>query len=470
VTVAKAIGYFREESAREQSDPSLTDQNRAFLEYCRREGLEVGATFLDTNPTADTGFRQMVDYLGQNGRGATVVVDSLKRLGRDIRSTARAYFQLDGLGVNLVTLDGNASATEELLASWTVRDSSERAGERVRAAMRRKAIKGEVLGRSPFGYGVGSQRRLEPIPDEASVVRYMFHLYNVDGLGIRLIARRLNEEGYRTRRGGNWSMVTIRDILRNRAYLGTYARFGVRVPGSHPAIISPEDYRRAQDRMVRRRTAGGPRTVSFFLLSGLAHCGYCGNRMIGVSRRQSWKRQGDGTSVQAEYRYYQCETRTNQSMCDYHTRRAAALEAEVRAALERELRREVEASENGGAIDVNGDLRALKSRLRLLDRRLEQLLDAGSTGRIPASEVRGLSVEVAQQQLSLQAEIADLERRGHLRQNDDQRRAERDEFLRALSDPAWEEADPPHRQQLLQQLLQRILVFDDSLQLVLRAA
>jgi site-specific DNA recombinase len=148
--VPKAIGYFREESAREQAEPSLTDQNRAFLEYCRREGLEVGATFLDTNPAADTGFRQMLDYLGQNGRGATVVVDSLRRLGRDIRSTARAYFQLDGLGVNLVTLDGNAGATEALLASWTVRDPSERAGERVREAMRRKAIKGEVLGRSPF--------------------------------------------------------------------------------------------------------------------------------------------------------------------------------------------------------------------------------------------------------------------------------------------------------------------------------
>jgi site-specific DNA recombinase len=468
--VPKAIGYFREESAREQGEPSLTDQNRAFLEYCRHEGLEVGATFLDTNPAADTGLRQMLDYLGQNGRGTTVVVDSLKRLGRDIRSTARAYFQLDGLGVNVVTLDGNASATEALLASWTVRDPSERAGERVRDAMRRKAIRGEVLGRSPYGYGVGRLRRLEPIPDEALIVRYMFRLYNSDGLGIRLIARRLNEEGYRTRRGGNWSMVTIRDILRNRAYLGTYARFGVRVPGSHPAIISPEDYRRAQDRMVRRRTAGGPRSVSFFLLSGLVHCGYCGNRMIGVSRRQSWTRHGDGTSVKAEYRYYQCETRTNQSMCDYHTRRAAALETEVRVALEAELRRELDASEDSGAIDVDGDLKTLRSRLRQLDRRLEQLLDAGSAGRLPATEVRGLSVEVAQQQLGLQAEVTDLLRRSQLRQSEDQRRTEREDFLRALAPPAWDEAEGAQRQQLLQQVLQRVLVFDDSLQLVLRAA
>lgn len=466
----KAIGYFREGNFRQEGQPSLTEQNRAFLEFCRSEGFEVGATFLDTSSAEDTGFRQMLDYLRQNGRGATVVVDSLPRLGRDIRSTARAYFQLDGLGVHLVTLDGKENATEALLTSWTARDPSERAGERVRDAMRRKAIKGEVLGRPPYGYGVGRRRRLEPIPDEAALVRYMFRLYNQEGLGIRLIARRLNEEGYRTRRGGNWSMVTIRDILRNRAYLGTYARFGVRVPGSHPAIISPEDHRRAQDRMSRRRTAGGPRSVSSFLLSGLAHCGYCGNRMIGVSRRQSWRRHSDGASVQAEYRYYQCETRTNQSMCDYHTRRASALEEEVRAALERELRRELEAAEDSGAVDVQADLKTLKGRLRLLDRRLEQLLDAGASRRLAAAEVHQQSVEVAQQQLSLQAAIAGLERRAEGRDSEEQRHAEREELLRALAPEAWSAADLPRQQQLLQQSLQRIRVFDDSLQIELRTA
>jgi site-specific DNA recombinase len=466
--VAKAIGYFREGSPRDEGQPSLTDQNRAFLEFCRREGLEVGATFLDTSSAEDTGIRQMLDYLHQDGCGVTVVVDSLHRLGRDMRGTARTYFQLDGLGVRLVTLDGKQSATEALLASWTSRDPAERAGERVRAAMRRKAIKGEVLGRPPYGYGVGPRRRLQPITEEAAVVRHMFRLYNQEGLGIRLIARRLNEEGYRTRRGGNWSMVTIRDILRNRAYLGTYSRFGVRVPGSHPAIISPEDYRRAQDRMSRRRSATGPRSVSHFLLATIAYCGYCNNRMIGVSRKQSWKRQGDGTSVHAEYRYYQCETRTNQSMCDYHTRRAVELEEEVRAGLEVELRRELEAAEDNGAVGVEEDLKTLKGRLRLLDRRLEQLLDAGSAGKLPAATVRTQSVEIGQQQLGLERTVADLERRSRLRDSGEQRRAEREEFLLALSPEVWAATDFEHTQQLLRQVLQRVVIFDDSLQLLLR--
>jgi site-specific DNA recombinase len=372
------------------------------------------------------------------------------------------------MGVHVVTLDGESSATEALIASWTTRDPSERTGERVRAAMRQKAIKGEVLGRPPYGYGVGAKRRLAPIPDEATLVRYIFRLYNYEGLGIRLIARRLNEEGQRTRRGGNWSMVTIRDILKNRAYLGTYSRFGVRVPGSHPALISPEDYRRAQDRMSRRRTAGGTRSVNPFLLSGLAHCGYCGNRMIGVSRRQSWRRQGDGSSVQAEYRYYQCETRTNQSMCDYHTRRAVEFEEEVRAALEAEVCHLLEAPEDAGDSDVEEDLKSLKSRLRQLDRRLEQLLDAGSRGQMPAGEVREQSVEIAQQQLALEAMVTDIERRARQRQNVEQRRVAQQELLRAVSPDVWAESDFQQRQQLLGQVLQRVVAYDDSIQIVLR--
>ncbi len=465
--MAKAIGYFRESVPRADGDASLVEQNRAFIEFCRKEGFEVDATFLDTDPANDTGLRQLIDYVQQYGCGATVVVDSLQRLGPDIRRRARAYFQLQGLGAQVLTLDASAGATEALIASWKERDVTERMGERVRAAMQQKAIKGEVLGRAPYGYGISSRRRLTPLPEEAGVVRYIFRLYNQDALGIRLIARRLNEEGYRTRRGGNWSMVSIRDILKNRVYLGTYSRFGVRVPGSHPAIVTADDYRRAQDRMERRRTGGGRRSVHPFALSGLAYCGYCGNRMIGVSRRQSWHRQGEDSAVQAEYRYYQCETRTNQGMCGYHTHRAAELEEEVRGAVELEVRRLIATSDGTVGGDVRDDLRSLKSRLRQLDRHLEQLLEAGARGRMPAGAVRDQSVEIAQQQLALQAALAETERRAWLSRDAGQRHAAQQELLHDLNLPTWTAADATGRRRLLAQILKRAVVYDSSIHVVL---
>lgn len=468
ITPAKAIGYFREETPQREDLPSLTEQNRAFLEFCRREKLDIGATFLDTS-TAQTGFRQMVEYLQRDAGDVVVVVDSLHRLGHDIRQTARAYFQLSSLRVRIMALNRPGDGLESLLASWDTRDSSERTGERVRDAMRRKAIKGEVLGRLPYGYRIGPRRRLAPEPDEAEVVRSIFQLYTSQGLGIRLIARWLNEHGYSTRRGGKWSMVTIRDILRNRVYLGTYERFGVRVPGSHPSIISPSDFRRAEDRLTRRRSTGERRQRIPFLLSGLLQCGYCGNHMIGVSRHQGWRRQADGQSVEAEYRYYQCETRTNQSMCDYHTRRAPALEEEVRMRLEAQLEERIRLPLAASEGDASSQLAHLHSRRRQLDRRIEQLLTAGATGQLSTDQVQTLSVDVAHQQLAFDGQIAELERRVRECRDHAQRVSEFQLLLQDLAPERWQTLDHSGRQQLVSRLIEHVVVHDEEIQLVPRA-
>ena len=57
--------------------------------------------------------------------------------------------------------------------------------------------------------------------------------------------------------------------------------------------------------------------------------------MIGVKRRQGWERK-DGTRMTKAYQYYQCGSRTNQSRCGYHSRRAREIEAEVIDKLENE--------------------------------------------------------------------------------------------------------------------------------------
>jgi site-specific DNA recombinase len=467
---AKAVGYFRENGA--TGTPTMAEQHRQFVDYCRTQHYEIDGTFLEPKAGAAErpGFRQLVHYLRGHEPGSVVVVSSIDRLGRDMREAARAYFQLTGLGAEVVSLTGGEDATSTLVQGWRGREGSERLGERVRAAMRRKAVKGEALGRPPFGYKVGLRHRLEPVPDEAALVRYIFRLYTQEGqgLGIRLIARRLNEEGYRTRRDGNWSMVTIRDILRNRVYLGTYARFGVRVPGSHTALISPEEFRKAQERMAMRRTAGGPRTVNPYLLAGLAHCGYCGNRMIGVTRRQSWTRKADGGTSSAEYRYYQCGSRTNQSVCDYHTRPAAELDNEVRLAaadaLERLVQGETQAIGGGHQLD---DPKRLRTRLRQLDRRLEQYLDAASGGRISPERLRLLSTELAQQQLEVEDALAEVNRRTRERQARTERLQVQQEQIHQLREE-WDSLDFPARQVLIRDVLQRVNVKDDGIEVVLR--
>lgn len=148
----KAVGYFRESPVR---DITLAQQNKAFLQFCQREGYEVAGTFADGGSSNGhaPGFRQLVAFLRESGdsppTGIIVVVPSVESLGSDLRDAARRMFQIEGLGAHIAQMSGAADATADLMTLWTSQEDGGRLSERVRAAMRRKAVKGEVLGRPP---------------------------------------------------------------------------------------------------------------------------------------------------------------------------------------------------------------------------------------------------------------------------------------------------------------------------------
>ncbi|HEX5480591.1 MAG TPA: recombinase family protein [Dehalococcoidia bacterium] len=461
----RAIGYFREAAA---GGSTIAQQNKAFLDYCGREGIEPGDTLAEdvsANGYAPA-FRQLVDRVRAAHGHLLVVVPSVDTLGSSRRESIFRCLQLETLGARIASADGALIQGESQLAAWLRDDDAENVSDRVRAAMRRKAVKGEVLGRPPYGYKVGSRRRLELIPEEAVVVRYIFRLYLQEHLGIRLIARRLNEEALKTRRGGNWSMVSIRDILRNRAYLGTYSRFGVRVPGSHPPLVSESDFRMVQDRLNAKRTSYAPRVLSQFLLSGLAECGYCGNKLIGVSRRQSWKRR-DGRVMSNAYRYYQCESRTNQSVCGYHTRRAAALEDEVRAALDRAVEDRASTApdhapaRSGGAHER--EVERLRARARAVERRFEGLVADVAKGRLAKDRLYTLAREAAEEALAITDALEAAERRAHGASE----APERDEEVRKLV-AGWTDTTFDDLRARLRDAVASITVTDDDVRVMLR--
>ncbi|MHB8376001.1 MAG: recombinase family protein [Dehalococcoidia bacterium] len=466
----RAFGYFSDATP---GGRTLAQQNKAFLDYCRREGLDAAETFVEAaaaNGRAP-GFRQLVASLRASSTSdAVVVVPAVGALGTSPRDAVFRYLQLEALGARVAAIDADTPPGDDEILAWLREEDGASLGDRVRAAMRRKAVKGEVLGRPPYGYKVGSRRRLELIPEEAVVVRYIFRLYLHEQMGIRLIARRLNEEGLKTRRGGNWSMVSIRDILRNRAYLGTYARFGVRVPGSHPPLVSADDFRLVQDGLTARRTSYAPRVTSRFLLSALAECGYCGNRLIGVSRRQSWKRR-DGKVMSNAYRYYQCESRTNQSVCGYHTRRAADLEQQVRGAL-------AEAMRAGGGLPEPADrddaraghereVQRLRARAHTIERRFEGYVTAAAKGRLAKERLHELGLAAAADRLAVDDALDAAEHRLVARTSVAERRTERERDVARVLE-TWQEMPFAELQAALRDAVARVTVTDDDVRVTLR--
>ena len=338
IAAMRAIGYFR---AHNGQPASAESGEKAFSEYCARNSHQAVTHFSDLRPAGQGDaehYRRMIDHMRESGSEFLVVVPDASHLGSELESVARAMVELEGMGAKVVCMDEDfPDPLQNAFQSLGIKGVSRIRSNRIKASMRERAMQGRALGKPLFGYRIGGDGTLEIVRKEAAVVELIFRLFTKEGLGLRLIAQQLNERGISTRRGGRWNVVTIRDILRNSVYMGTYSRFGLRLPSVHEAIISPQVFRAAQDQTRERRPVGRVSDPHPFELSGLVYCGHCGNKMIGSTRRQSWKRK-DGTRARGVYRYYQCQSRANQSMCAYHTWRASRLEANVLSQLRQALR------------------------------------------------------------------------------------------------------------------------------------
>ena len=394
----KAIGYFAVRD--EAQEPA--DLLAAFSDYCQRnEHLSV-ETFVERGGAGNgrPQYSSMLDYLRESSSEFLVVTEDVKHLGDTLESSVRRLLELDALGSRVICFNEDfPDPFQQALRQWPGDGGAK--GQRIKEGMMARALRGEGLGKPPYGYRIGSEGKLEVVPEEGAAVSLIYYLYIQEGMGMRRIVRYLNERKTPTRGGGGWSIVTVRDVLRNRAYLGTYARFGMRVPRSHPRIIDPEVFDMAQEKMSRAATRRTPRDAEPFLLSGVAFCAFCGRKMIGVSRRQGWQRK-DGSTVEGRYRYYQCQSRTNQGVCRYHTWRSDSLEKDV-------LEQVRDALQNGRArlrpVEYQPDPEGAKM-VKRLEAQFIRTLERAAAGAVFLDRLRSALEELDAQRDALKADSA----------------------------------------------------------------
>lgn len=162
-----------------------------------------------------------------------------------------------------------------------------------------------VGNKAPYGYrrtsfkeGKKKCHTLEPIPEEAEVVKMIFDMY-AKGNGVGKIIDRLYELGIRSPKGKLWAPTTIRTMLANEHYIGKvrwYHKKTVKTvkdgevitrrptaedyllyPGKHPAIIDEDLWNAVQairGTMPRNKKAGNLSNI----FAGLLFCD-CGKSM-----------------------------------------------------------------------------------------------------------------------------------------------------------------------------------------------
>lgn len=319
-----AIEYTR--ASTDHQEYSVGDQHKFNLDWAKRNKYKIVKTYSDDGISGGTvakrpGFLQMIEDI-TTGRlpdiKALLIWDSF-RFSRNMVEflTYKQMIRQHGISVIAVSepmvqdedaqlyIDAINGASGELYLRKLSKDSKR--GIRAKVVDRK-----EHLGFAPFGYRMDrNARQLVIVDDEAEWVRYIFQQV-IDGVPYLQIAKKLNENGCKTRKGYNWTNTQVCYTLKNRTYCGQLevnldGQHGI-YDGKHPPIVEKETFDKVQaimdERAAKRKPYEHSTNEYVHWLSGLLRCPYCGGSF---SHQKGYGGRGNR---------YRCNNTVSGAKCD----------------------------------------------------------------------------------------------------------------------------------------------------------
>lgn len=246
--VKKACVYTRV-STQEQANEgySIEEQERMCKACIESKGWTYVQTYSDPGISGRTmqrpGLQSMLKAIS-DGEIEAVVIYKLDRLSRKQRDTMtiiediflKSDIALVSLNETLDTTTPWGRAMIGILSSFNQMESE---NIQVRTSMGREAkVKegGYAGGKPPIGYRA-VDGNLVIVPEEAEIVRMVFDL-RAKGYTLTGIANKLNENGYRTKKGGMFLHSAVQVILNNEeTYKGHYKYGKGTVENQHEPIL-----------------------------------------------------------------------------------------------------------------------------------------------------------------------------------------------------------------------------------------
>ena len=216
----RALGYFKSKSF---DDVGKNEIKSIFHNYCELNLHVPVKLFIsdnNSNLNKDLQYLNLIEFIKNENSEYLVVINDVRDFGSDIESVARVFAVFHELKALVkCASEDYPDPIQNAFRVLRPKGVSLTRSVSIKNIMQTKAMEGKVLGRPPYGYENNNDGFLEPVKNEASVVELIFKLYTKDQIGLRLIAQHLNDRQLTTRKGSNWSMVGIRDVLKNPVYL-----------------------------------------------------------------------------------------------------------------------------------------------------------------------------------------------------------------------------------------------------------
>ena len=498
--------YYRLSRDEDDELNSLKNQRSIIESYALSNGHTIVGESFDDNVSGmhfnRAGIEKIYEAV-ESGVMDAIVVKYLSRLGR--HRTQTALF-IDFLRENHIRV---LSATEgidtfnendDLIIGFKglVNDFYARDGSRrVRTGYRQKQKAGIVI-TPPFGYFKDKNtNRVEIVPEAAETIRLIFDRY-LDGMGLKAIARMLNEGQYKTpaqmqkvllgkrmpkkleeniRKKYLWDATMVGRILQDEAYAGTLIchksernkinkTFRFTEPSEQfrhenflPAIVPMAVWEQAQV-LLEQRKKGNVRAGQehpILRYSGLIACGDCGRAFTG--KRTKLKN--------SEYVRYICSTylRYGKEHCGSHAIREEYLDEVIRQELlnTREQYRMVWNSiENSiehwipKETDTAAQIRKQEKQIELLEEETEAILMERIRDKVNAERYDRMIAKREEQIAQVRKRITELENIGQVLKT---RQAKLKKDISLMDDILSEEKISEAH---LQMLIEKIYVYETA--------
>lgn len=428
--------YARTSSEEQREHNNIGNQQDYAGHYAALHELTFAHTFLDDGVSGTLPLERRPGGLAllnavRAGQVSTVYVYRLDRLGRGVRVIFNVLHALEEAGCGLVSMTESfetvTPAGKAMLGMLAVFAAFERDSmqARIRDGYDVKAqLPGKFMGgpRPTFGYqvaGLGPEAVIVEDPEEAAVVRLVYHLAVQSRLSSREIAEHLNSLGaptasrgtlfghWKTGRpaSGLWHPASVARLLRNTTYKGL-RYFNKRSKTDRPrrtqlcpALIDEETWEQAQrhlDGLRNPRRRSGDR---IYLLRGLLTCTLCGKHFHGWPRSE-------------RYFYYICHGSKYAPKCGARLLRCDLADAWVWEQIEgrvAELRQAAQQDDEGAqAAEIEerwrlGEVERLRGRLEGKTEERQRLFALYRKGRLSEPDLEAQLADVEREQAELTA-------------------------------------------------------------------
>ncbi|WP_024349342.1 recombinase family protein [Aurantimonas coralicida] len=343
----RVCAYLRVSTGRQaESDLSIPDQRRQIAAFCSQKNWPMVTEYVEPGASATDDARPVFQAMIERATDSdkpfdAILVHSYSRFFRDSFGLELYIRRLAKSGVRLLSItqelgDDPAQVMMRQVISMFDEYQSRENAKHVLRAMKENARQGYYNGSPvPLGYraeeverrGTKVKKKLVVDAVEAETIRLIFRWYaQGDGrsgpIGIKEITKRLNSEGYRTKRNARFGVGTLHGILTNSIYAGEWifnrrdSKTLKQKPATEhivvqvPAIIPRAEFDAVQAQLkARSPRVESPRVITGpILLTGLATCADCRG---GMTLRTGTSRNG------VVHRYYTCSSnaRSGKTAC-----------------------------------------------------------------------------------------------------------------------------------------------------------